>query len=640
MQNSKKKIFILEDDESLVKALVECLDKAGFTVVATRHPNEANEKLKETKYDFIIVDCLLPQTTGVNFITKTKASGVLNKETKIILTSGIYTDKEFIQESIHQTKAIGFLKKPLNLEEVIEIIKKNTTQPTVDMSARKRLYQIFSKEKVSAREKRKLIESLEEVNGFDLPFIYSLLVETKSSGYLNIYGQNGAVSGITFSQGNITAVDIDDQRTFLGEMLIQQGYILADDLKEALRDKSNKRKIGEKLIESNMMSPHALDIVLREQMNIRLSRTIQDVKIKINFVSTETDLTQPYINSDKLTEYLHDWIASKVSTVWLKSHYMSLGDNVLAVNQNLSHEVAPMKMSLVQSLPNLMGRLAEGKTIRQLSSYKEYDEKALYKAIHFLLTKGILLIGSKIVYSNDQDRLHSLQQIWKEFSGKADVDIYADFFEGSSDFTEDLNELTGADPGPDKKEMHLIWTQIRNKATSVYEKMNQVGMKNAAEEKQKKSEVEGKIQATKLIEESRVALQYHRYADALKMLNKAAELSADVAKLHLYMAWAKLGSIDVAKKAQILKDTEIDLVQIPPDEKYDACYTFVMGLFYKHKGDTHQAKKSFEKTIAIDNTMIIAKRELSLLSSSSKQGKQDLLSMDLKDVINGFFKRK
>ncbi len=38
--------------------------------------------------------------------------------------------------------------------------------------------------------------------------------------------------------------------------------------------------------------------------------------------------------------------------------------------------------------------------------------------------------------------------------------------------------------------------------------------------------------------------------------------------------------------------------------------------------------------------MIIAKRELSLLSSQAKNDKQDLLSMDLKDVINGFFKKK
>jgi DNA-binding NtrC family response regulator len=187
VQNTKKKIFILEDDESLIKALVECFEKSNFDVKASKHPSEANEKLKESKFDFIIVDCLLPQTTGVNFITKAKASGVLTNDTKIILTSGIYTDREFIQESIHQTKAIGFLKKPLNLDEVLEIIKKNTTAPLQDMSARKRLYQIFSKEKVSAREKRKLIESLDEVNGFDLPFIYSLLVETKSSGYLNIY---------------------------------------------------------------------------------------------------------------------------------------------------------------------------------------------------------------------------------------------------------------------------------------------------------------------------------------------------------------------------------------------------------------------------------------------------------------------
>ncbi|MFN7906460.1 MAG: response regulator, partial [Pseudobdellovibrionaceae bacterium] len=627
------------DDESLVKALQTCFEKAGFDVKASQHPSEANEKMKEGKYDFIIVDCLLPQTTGVNFITKAKSTGVLTKDTKIILTSGIYTDKEFILESMHQTKAIGFLKKPLNLDEVLEIIKKNTVAEQSDVSSRKRLYQIFSKDKVSPREKRKLIESLDEVNGFDLPFIYSLLVETKSSGYLNIYAQNGAVSGITFSQGKIIAVDIDDQRTFLGEMLIQQGYILAEDLKEALRDKANNRKLGEKLIELNMMSPHALDIVLREQMNIRLSRTVQDLKIKINFVSTETDMTQPNINSDKLTEYLHDWIASKISTSWLKAHYLVLADHLLTLNQNLAHDSISLKASLVQSLPNFMSKLAEGKSIRQLSILSEYDEKALYKAIHFLLTKGILLIGEKVTYVNDEDRRNSLQQIWKEFSSKTDIDIYDDFFDGIADFSEELEGLIGPVPSEDKKEIHQLWNQIKNKAIGVYEQMNQAGMKNAAEEKQKRSEVEGAIQAAKHVEEARAALQFHRYSEALKHLNSAMQLAPEIAKLHLYMAWAKLGAIDLTKKQQALKEVEVELVQIPPDEKYDAAYMFVMGLFYKNKGEISQAKKSFEKTIAIDSSMIIAKRELSLLATNGP-GKQDLLSMDLKDVINGFFKRK
>ncbi|MFN8944052.1 MAG: tetratricopeptide repeat protein, partial [Pseudobdellovibrionaceae bacterium] len=373
--------------------------------------------------------------------------------------------------------------------------------------------------------------------------------------------------------------------------------------------------------------------------NIRLSRTVQDMKIKINFVSTETDMTQPNINSDKLTEYLHDWIASKISTSWLKAHYLVLADHLLTLNQNLAHDTISLKASLVQSLPNLMSKLAEGKSIRQLSILSEYDEKALYKAIHFLLTKGILLIGEKVTYVNDEDRRNSLQQIWKEFASKTDIDIYDDFFDGIADFSEELEALIGPVPSDDKKEIHQLWNQIKNKAIGVYEQMNQAGMKNAAEAKQKRSEVEGAIQAEKHVEEARAALQFHRYSEALKHLNAAMQLAPEIAKLHLYMAWAKLGAIDLTKKQQALKEVEIELVQIPPDEKYDAAYMFVMGLFYKNKGEISQAKKSFEKTIAIDSSMIIAKRELSLLATNGP-GKQDLLSMDLKDVINGFFKRK
>ena len=80
-------------------------------------------------------------------------------------------------------------------------------------------------------EKKKLIESLEEVHGFDLPFVYSLLVESKSSGHLNVVGrENGDVSGISLSNGVIVQVDISDQSTYLGRLLIDSGFVSNEDL--------------------------------------------------------------------------------------------------------------------------------------------------------------------------------------------------------------------------------------------------------------------------------------------------------------------------------------------------------------------------------------------------------------------------
>src|SRR5437868_4444980 len=218
---------------------------------------------------------------------------------------------------------------------------------------------------VSTREKRKLIEALEEVSGYDLPFVYSLLVETKSSGHLNIYGTDGNVSGVSFSNGVIVGVDIEDKTTYLGEMLIQSGYSIPEDVQEALNDKS-PRRLGTRLIQANKLSPHAFDLILTEQMNIRLSRTIVDAMIRINFASVEVEMIEPSIDSDSLSYFLHDWIASKLTVTWLKSMHMMWGNYRIARIGTYKDDHPALKMSLVASLDGLLKHIDRGVTLTEL----------------------------------------------------------------------------------------------------------------------------------------------------------------------------------------------------------------------------------------------------------------------------------
>jgi hypothetical protein len=70
-------------------------------------------------------------------------------------------------------------------------------------------------------------------------------------------------------------------------MLIQSGYVLPENVQRVLADKSSNQKIGYRLIQGNLISPHAFDLILAEQMNVRLSRGISEQIVKINFAATE-----------------------------------------------------------------------------------------------------------------------------------------------------------------------------------------------------------------------------------------------------------------------------------------------------------------------------------------------------------------
>lgn len=642
MEQGKSKILILEDDETVRNSLKEILSRAGHSVFTASRPDEANGILAANGgLEFLFCDCLLPQMTGLDFIKQARANYPASKF-KVVLMSGIYTDKAFIQEATQSTQAVAFMKKPFDMEQVLKIVKKEEAPRREESTARKKLYQMFANPTVTSRQKRKVIESIEEVSGFDLPFLYSLLVETKSSGYLNIYNSDGSVSGISFCNGNIVGVDVDDRTTFLGEMLIQSGYATPKDVQEALRDKNN-RKIGNYLIQNNQLSPHAFDLILMEQMNIRLVRTIVDQKIRVNFASAEVEMSNPSIDADTLSYYLHDWIASKISVSWLKSLYVMWAGNVIVKSPTFRDDHPALTMSLVKSLDGLTVKLNNQVTLTQLLEIKGYSEVAVYKAIHFLLTKGLVVFAQRAAFTNPAEQLKVIRKIHAELEHKNSYEIVAYMETGTGggsaeSILADFMTLLGEEPSDRASEVYSYWHKVRalaEEAISASKDSNKIDQFRQASQR---SEAEAKLKATSLMEEVKKALQYTQFAKALEILAEVATMNPQMHQLHLYSAWAKLGSVDVAKKQFVLKEVELELLQVPPDERYDTLFPFVIGLFNKIKGDMVAARKSFEKSVALDPSFIPARRELSILSSQNK--KQDVFNMDLKQAISGFFKKR
>lgn len=641
MERTKTKILILEDDETVGIALKEVLARAGYSVFLAGRPDEANAVLSaHPNIDFFFCDCLLPQMTGLDFIQQVREN-YPKIPFKVVLMSGIYTDKDFIQEATRTTKAVAFLKKPFEMEQILKLVKKDEAKKE-ELGSRKLLYQMFANPKVNNRQKRKVIESIEEISGYDLPFLYSLLAETNSSGYLNIYGSDGAVSGITFCNGNIVGADVDDKTTFLGEMLIQSGYAVPEDVQTALRDKNN-RKIGNYLIQNNQLSPHAFDLILMEQMNIRLVRTIVDAKIRVNFAGAEVEMSSPNIDTDSLSNYLHDWIASKISVNWLKSLYVMWSGNVIVKSPNWRDDHPALEMSLIKSLEGLTVKLSNQVTLTQLLDVKGYSEIAVYKAIHFLLTKGMIVFAQRAAFTNPQEQLKVLKKMWADMEGKNSYEIISRLEmagDGSSvqNSLEEFVTLLGDEPVDKKSELHSLWTKIKKSAEEAVASSMDVNKIDQYRQATQRNEAEGKLKAISLIEEAKKSLQFNQFAKAIEQLAQVTKLNPQTQQVHLLNAWAKLGAVNPAHKMVVLKEVELELLQVPPDERYDALFAFVMGLYSKVKGDIMGAKKNFEKAMAMDATFMPPRREISLLVAQNK--KQDVFTMDLKQVVSGFFKKK
>jgi FixJ family two-component response regulator/tetratricopeptide (TPR) repeat protein len=649
---SKAKIAILEDDNTLAAALKAAFERVGHEVYVSSQGTEILKYLETNHVTTLFVDCLLPEGSGVDFVQSLRPR--FNAASlDVIMMSGIFTDQGFVKETMRSTQAVTFLKKPFNLPEALNCIR--THQDLVDVrqeiSPRKQLYSLFRKSKVTVREKRKAIEALEEIHGFDLPYIYSLMVETEATGHLNIVNAKGDVSGVSFSAGKIIGVDIVDKDTQLGRLLIETGYILADDLNEALAEQSVK-KIGERLIDKNLLSPHAFDIALTNQMSIRLSRTIIDASVKVNFIVTDVPLTFPQIDSEALSAYLHDWIASKISFDWLKAHYTSWGEYSIHCSPSFDEKHPILKMPLVSRVSGFVAGVTDGSSLAQLIEMRKWSEEFFFKALHLLLTKGVLVFSETPAVINEKDRVKFLQKVMSQFQGKNKYQSWDLIVRmvGTPDLDpaeiyQAFVKLIGETPGDNvdsqlRDAISHAQNFLRKVSDEAYQ-FSQSGNKEKAIEEQEKNEFEKKMQASRILEESRLLMSKSQYTQGLDLLHKAGDLDPNIGKLQLYLIWAKLGQLNEKPqgKQNVLSEVESALMQVPPEEKFDALYSFVMGLFHKHRGEIVPARKSLEKAYAMDNSLIMAKRELAMINSQMGQ-KKDVFNADLKDLVSGFFKKK
>ncbi len=79
-----KKVLLIEDLPVIQNLYSEALRAHGFQVDVANDGKAALEKLKHNSYDFVLVDLLLPNMTGIQFLEKFKSRP---KQTKVIVLS-------------------------------------------------------------------------------------------------------------------------------------------------------------------------------------------------------------------------------------------------------------------------------------------------------------------------------------------------------------------------------------------------------------------------------------------------------------------------------------------------------------------------------------------------------------------------
>lgn len=116
------RVLVVDDDVQIVELFVDVLQSDGRFEVATAETGyDAGVMTQQFRPDIVVLDYMLPDING-NVVCRTIRNNPDLSSTRILVISGMVNPAEF--EELKQAGADDFIKKPFNIESVIERIIK------------------------------------------------------------------------------------------------------------------------------------------------------------------------------------------------------------------------------------------------------------------------------------------------------------------------------------------------------------------------------------------------------------------------------------------------------------------------------------------------------------------------------------
>ena len=121
MTDEKKKILIVEDDQSLSKALHDKLSHEGFSILEAKNGEEGLDLSLKKHPDLILLDIIMPRMDGETMIKKLRQDD-WGRSAKIIILTNLSSD-EVANEAMKKDVFLYLIKSDTRIDEVIAKIK-------------------------------------------------------------------------------------------------------------------------------------------------------------------------------------------------------------------------------------------------------------------------------------------------------------------------------------------------------------------------------------------------------------------------------------------------------------------------------------------------------------------------------------
>ncbi len=122
-----KLILVVDDDPDLVESVSLKLESENFKVQKAYDGVEAWEKIKAEKPAVVVLDVMMPRKNGYELCDELKADDNYKDITVVLLTAvaDAVTSTSYTHMDGKTTMADDFVPKPIDLDNLMEIVKEN-----------------------------------------------------------------------------------------------------------------------------------------------------------------------------------------------------------------------------------------------------------------------------------------------------------------------------------------------------------------------------------------------------------------------------------------------------------------------------------------------------------------------------------
>ena len=117
MDNEKRRILIVEDDEEMRSLLIDFFEEEGFETDSVSNGSEAFRILVREIFDIVLTDIRMPGLTGLDIIPGVRK---LQPETVIIVITAFGSEE--VHHKAMERGANSYLEKPLRFHELRRMI--------------------------------------------------------------------------------------------------------------------------------------------------------------------------------------------------------------------------------------------------------------------------------------------------------------------------------------------------------------------------------------------------------------------------------------------------------------------------------------------------------------------------------------